>query len=84
MRQASQAWCCCLNEVKGGDVKFLSYYGMQEGETVIRVTLPRTINDPVIAFVLCLFPSSGLVKLHHSQASAGNGVVRFFDVWLIE
>ena len=67
------------------DVQYLSmpWYGLQEGKTVIRVTLPSTINAPVAAFVLCLVPSSGLVKLHHSQASAGKGVVPFFDLWPI-
>ena len=49
---------------------------LQEGTTVIQLTLPSTINKPVLAFLFCLMPSSHIVKLHHSEASAGNGVVR--------
>ena len=51
---------------------------LQEGMTIIRLTLSSTINEPAVAFVLCLMPSSRLIKLHHSEASAGNGAVRVF------
>ena len=47
-----------------------------EGMTILQLILPSTINKPILAFLFCLMPSSHIVKLHHSEASAGNGVVR--------